>query len=298
MNGIALAGLDPWTAGRVLSLAGFYGAALLAVGGVLFRFAFPSLPQRETTVLKRSILLAVWAGIGMLLLLWLLQAAYLGGGNWAAARNPLLLGIAGDGAQGDRLRLAVVGLLLLQANLMEGRFRPLRHGLSMMGIGLVLLAFAQVGHTRGDPRLGGLLVVHLTMAAFWAAALMPLYRLAGRRPGDDSSSRLLAQFGRFGLALVPLLLIAGGCLAAWLLGGRLSALLYTPYGQLLSIKLTLVALLLLLGATNRWWLVPAAVRGAPNASRRLRGSIAAEGLLMALIILVAAGLLTTTSPVG
>ncbi|EWG98664.1 hypothetical protein [Halomonas sp. BC04] len=93
MNDLALAGLDPWSIGRVLSLAGFYGCALLAMGGVLFRFAFPSLPSQEATMLQRSILFATWTAIGMLLLLWLLQAAYLGGGNWAAARNPVLLGI-------------------------------------------------------------------------------------------------------------------------------------------------------------------------------------------------------------
>ncbi|MCE9663294.1 CopD family protein [Halomonas sp. M5N1S17] len=297
MNGLALAGLDPWTLGRVLSLAGFYGCALLAMGGVLFRFAFPSLPARETARLQRSILIAAWTGIGMLLLLWLLQAAYLGGGNWAAAYNPVLLGIVGDGAQGDRLRLALIGLLLLQANLLDGQFQRLRHGLSVAGIGLVLLAFAQVGHTRGAPWQSVLLMLHLSLAAFWAAALMPLYRLA--RSGEPAeSARLLLRFGSLGLLLVPLLLIAGGSLAMWLLGGRPAALIDTPYGQLLSVKLALVALLLGLGAINRWWLVPAVAREEPKAAYRLSRSIALEAGLMVMIVLMASLLLTTSSPPG
>lgn len=295
MNGLAFTGLDPWTLGRVLSLAGFYGCALLAMGGVLFRFAFPTLPPRETAMLQRSILLSAWTAIGMLLLLWLLQAAYLGGGSWAAARNPVLLGTVGEGVQGDRLRLALVGLLLLQANLLEGQFQRLRHGLNMAGIGLVLLAFAQVGHTRGAPWQSALLMLHLSLASFWAAGLMPLYRLA-RSGSPAESARLLKRFGSLALLLVPLLLIAGSSLAIWLLGGRPSALLDTPYGQLLSVKLSLVVVLLVLGSINRCWLVPAVAREEPKAARRLSHSIALEAGLMVMIVLVAALLLTASSP--
>ncbi|MBD3895596.1 CopD family protein [Halomonas sp. ML-15] len=297
MNGLALVAFDPWTLGRVLSLAGFYGGALLAMGGVLFRFAFPSLPPHETAKLQRSILFAAWIAIGMLLLLWVLQAAYLGGGNWAAARNPVLLGIVNDGAQGDRLRLALAGLLLLQANLWSGQFQRLRHALSLAGIGLILLAFTQVGHTRGVPWQSAMLMLHLGLAAFWAAALMPLYRLAKNGSPVDSA-RLLRRFGSLGLLLVPLLLIVGGTLAMWLLGGRPAALRDTPYGQLLSVKLAMVALLLWLGAINRWWLVPAVAREEPKAARRLRYSISLEAGLMVLIVLTASLLLTISSPPG
>lgn len=289
---MALTALDPWTASRVLALAGFYMAALLAVGGVLFRFAFAALPSRDTLVINRSICIAACCGIGMLLLLWLLQAAYLGGGNWASAFNPVMLGIVGESAQGERLRLALVGLVVLPIFAWKDMPRVIRHGAGLLGIVLVLVAFSRVGHTRGAPWQSVLLMLHLSLAAFWAAALLPLYRMAR----NSASSEVLQRFGRFGLMLVPLLLIAGGSLAMWLMGGRPSALLTTPYGQLLSLKLALVVGLLLLGAANRWWLVPAAARGEVNASRRLRRSIAVEACLMVLIVLAAATLLTTSSP--
>ncbi|MGR2739331.1 CopD family protein [Billgrantia sp. Q4P2] len=295
MNGMTLADLDAWTIGRVHVLAGFYVSALLAVGGVLFRFAFPALPPRDTLVLDRCTCIAAWCGAGMLVLLWLLQAAYLGGGNWSSAFNPVLLGIVGESAQGERLRLAIVGLLLLPLVLWQGTPLAVRYVVSVLGIGLVLVGFAQVGHTRGSPWQSALLMLHLSLAAFWAAALLPLYRLA-RSSSPGESARLLLRFGRFGLLLVPLLLIAGSSLAIWLLGGRPVSLLNTLYGQLLSVKLALVALLLLLGAVNRWWLVPAVARGELNAPRRLRCSIAVEACLMVLIVLVAALLLTTSSP--
>jgi copper resistance protein D len=295
---MTLAGLDPWTTGRVVVSAGFYGAALLAVGGLLFRFAFPGLPPAEARILRRTSLMAAWSGIGLVLLLWPLQAAYLGGGSLAAARDPLLLRIVVDSAQGHRLGLAVAGLLLLQASLVGARWPVARHGVSLIGVALVLLAFAQVGHTRGDFRLGGLLVLHLLVAAFWMAALMPLYRLAGAPRHDDLPVRLLRRFGRFGMVSIPLLLIAGGGLVTWLMEGRPAALPSSAYGQVLTLKLVLVALLLSLGALNKWWLVPALERGEPGARRRLRCSIATEGALMGGLLLTVALLFTTSSPTG
>ncbi|UYG03057.1 CopD family protein [Halomonas sp. LR3S48] len=292
---MTLTDLDAWTIGRVVVLAGFYVSALLAVGGMLFRFAFTTLPPREIDVLDRCTCISAWCGVGMLLLLWLLQAAYLGGGNWSSAFNPVLLGIVGESAQGERLRLAILGLLLLPVALWHGIPLAVRYVVSVLGIGLVLVGFAQVGHTRGSPWQSALLMLHLSLAAFWAAALLPLYRLA-RSGSPDESARLLLRFGRFGLLLVPLLLIAGGSLAQWLLGGRPNALLDTSYGQALAVKLTLVLLLLLLGAANRWWLVPAVARGEPKAPGRLSRSIVLEAILMLLIVLVAALLLTTASP--
>lgn len=293
---MALPDLDPWIAGRVVVSAGFYGAALLALGGLLFRFAFTGLPLREAEGLRRSILRAAWLGIGLVVLLWPLQAAYLGGGSLAAARDPLLLRIVVESTQGHRLCLAVAGLLLLQATLVRGRWFAVRHGVSLIGAALVLLAFAQVGHTRGDFRLGVLLVLHLLVAAFWMAALMPLYRLAGEPRCDGLPVRLLRRFGRFGVVLIPLLLIAGGGMVTWLMEGRPAALLSSAYGQVLTLKLGVVALLLSLGALNKWWLVPAVEHGVPGAARRLRCSIATEGFLMAGLLLTVALLLTNSPP--
>ncbi|WP_234286677.1 CopD family protein [Halomonas sp. MCCC 1A11057] len=298
MIGQILLGLDVWTAGRVVVSAGFYGAALLTVGGLLFRLAFPSLPSFEERTLRRVSLVAAWAGIGLVLLLWPLQAAYLGGGSLAAARDPILLRIVAESPQGHRLFLAVAGFLLLQLSLWEGRWLAVRQGVGLVGAALALLAFAQVGHTRGDFRLGGLLMLHLLVAAFWLAALSPLYRLAGEQHRGTPPVRLLRRFGRLGLVLIPLLLLAGGGLAIWLVEGRPASLLGSAYGQVLMLKLGLVVLLLALGAFNKWRLVPAIERGVPGAKHRLRRSIATEGVLMGLLLLTVALLLTTGAPRG
>ena len=49
---------------------------------------------------------------------------------------------------------------------------------------------------------------------------------------------------------------------SWFLVGSISALFTTPYGQLLAIKLFLVAGMLGFAALNRFWLVPSLIRNA------------------------------------
>ncbi|MGM0672069.1 copper resistance D family protein [Thioalkalivibrio sp.] len=293
-----LAGVEPWTVAIILVTAGFYGGALLATGAVVFRLAFPDLPDPERRAASRFGAIAAWAAVVLALLQWPLQAGYLGGGGFGSAVDPALLGMVFEGAQGTRLILAVTGLLLMQAILLDARRLPgLGYGLSLAGVGLAMLAFVQVGHTVGEPRvlLGGLLVLHLLAVAFWVGSLWPLYRLAGSPPGENDAARILARFGQLAAFGVGLLVLAGVVLASLLLGG-ITPLLTTSYGQLLIGKVLIVGLLLLLAATNKWRLVPAFERGEPRAPGRLRRSIALEGTLVAAILLVTAVLTTVSSP--
>lgn len=293
----ALDGLDAWTQARVLIAAGVYACALLAMGSRLFQRAFPALSAGEQARISRTGAVAAALGIALVTLQWPLQAGYLGGGSLQAALDPALLGMVYDSPQGDRLLLAVGGLALLLAAT-PTRHTPALLGrlLGLAGILLVLLAFVQVGHTRGEPRqlLAALLALHLLAIAFWLAALPPLFRLAGHRD-TVIAARALSRFGKIGLLFVPLLLAAGLTLAWWLLGG-LAAVFATAYGQLLLGKLVLVALLLGLAALNKWRLVPALARGEDRARRGLRRSILAEAALMAAILLLTALFTTLTSP--
>ncbi|WP_018881395.1 CopD family protein [Thioalkalivibrio sp. ALE30] len=296
----ALSDVDAWTVAMMLVAAGFYAGSLLAAGAVLFRLAFPDLPDPDRRAASRMGAVAAWVAIVLALVQWPLQAGFLGGGNGAAAFDPMLLGMVFEGAQGTRLVLAVSGLLLVQAILLDARRLPgLGYGLSLAGVLLVMLAFVQVGHTVDEPRvlLGGLLVLHLLTAAFWIGSLWPLYRLAGHPPAGRDAARILARFGQVAVFGVGLLVLAGVVLAALLLGG-VTPLLTTGYGQFLIGKVLIVGLLLLLAAANKWRLVPAFERGEPGAPGRLRRSIALEGGLVGSILLLTAVLTTVSSPAG
>jgi len=294
----ALGDLDGWTLSLMLVSAGFYGSALAAVGSVPLRLVFREMPATGHSILGRQLAVAAWLAIALVLLQWPLQAAFLGGGAVASAVDPFLLGVVFESAQGNRILLAVSGLVLLQAALLErGRIGFAAPVLGLLGAVMVLVAFVQVGHTRDEPRwlLGGLLLLHLAAVAFWIAALIPLYRLARSANDDGGTARLLARFGRIAVGIVGLLLVAGAVLG-WMLLGGLQPLLTTGYGQVLLVKLLFVLVLLGFAAWNKWRLVPSLECGAAKARGRLRGSILAEVSLVGGILLVTAVFTTLAAP--
>jgi copper resistance protein D len=295
-----MGGLDPWSLALILVSAAFYVSALVAVGSVPFTLAFNEMPEAAKATLAHQLGIAAWLAIGLVLLQWPLQAAFLGGGAVASAFDPFLLSVVFESPQGTRILLAVSGLLLVQAILLE-RMKPsgVLRLLGVLGAFLVVLAFAQTGHTRDEPRwlLGGLLLVHLAAIAFWVAAVFPLLRLTTRTDDVRDTARLLARFGRISMASVGLLLVAGAALA-WMLLGGLRPLVTTGYGQLLLGKLVVVATLLGFAAWNKWRLVPAFEQGDPQARVRLGRSIRIEMLLFLSILLVTASLTATMSPGG
>ncbi len=296
----AVADAEAWTLAMIVAASGVYAGALMAVGAVLFSLAFPDAPNPARRSARNMLALAARFGIVMLLLQWLLQAGYLGGGNLASALDPMLLAIVFEGAPGRRLLLALVGLVLVQAFLIPFQRPPkLAPGIGLVGVVLVLAAFTQVGHTTGEPRLllSLLLGMHLLAAAFWTGSLWPLYRMAGLAGARGQAAVILARFGRIAAWAVAALLCAGILLAALLLEG-LRALWTTAYGQLLLTKILVVIAILLLAAGNKWRLVPAFERRDARAPLRLRASIALEMALAAAVLLVTATLTTLSAPSG
>ena len=93
---------------------------------------------------------------------------------------------------------------------------------------------------------------------------------------------------------MPLLALAGVLLALTLLPDL--AALRRPYGLLLCSKVALFAVLLTLAGFNRLRVTPALVRGESSAPVRLRGTLTAEYLLLALVLIVTATMTGFYSP--
>jgi copper transport protein len=114
-----------------------------------------------------------------------------------------------------------------------------------------------------------------------------------RRRNDDLP-RALKQFSAIAMPLVSLLVLSGLALSVIQLGS-VRALIDAPYGILLSIKLSLVILLLVLAALNRFICTPAVVADHEN-TRPLLGSIVTESILVVCIHAVFAGWRFTPPP--
>jgi len=163
---------------------------------------------------------------------------------------------------------------------------------AMAGVGLSLLASGHAATASPQWVTRPSLFLHGVAVAYWVGALAPLAAMAHRR--KDDLPRVLKQFSGLAVPLVGLLVLSGLVLSIIQLGS-VRALIETPYGNLLSIKLALVILLLGLAALNRFVGTPAVVADYRN-TRLLVGSIVTECVLVICILAVVAGWRFTPPP--
>jgi putative copper resistance protein D len=107
------------------------------------------------------------------------------------------------------------------------------------------------------------------------------------------------RFSTLGLVSVGTLLLTG-IINAWILVGSIHALIVTGYGQLLMLKLVVFAIMLVLAATNRFWLTPRLVSWSENepqleALHQLARNSIAE-IALGLTIFAIVGVLGTLHP--
>lgn len=164
--------------------------------------------------------------------------------------------------------------------------------LAMAGAGLSLAVSGHAASASPQWLTRPSLFLHGIAAAYWIGALAPLAAVAYRR--NDDLPRVLKKFSAIAMVLVALLVLSGLALSIIQLGS-LRALIETQYGILLSIKLSLVLLLLTLAALNRFFFTPSVVADYQN-TRPLLGSIVLECVLAVGILAVVAGWRFTPPP--
>lgn len=285
-----LAPIDSLAVLAILAKATGYGAALLAMGGVLFSVIFAE--RAEASVLRLARRLAVAAalvGLAVLAIRFGIRAARISGMGLEGATDPMMLGFVWESPLGNAAIWRALGEVAILA-LLISRFGQ---WIAMAGTVAVAISFAQVGHALGEPRvaLAGLLVLHLLAAAFWVGALIPLRQAALAPTGAD----LLHYFGNLAAGGVAALILAGTSLA-WLLSGSTTALFGTAYGLALLAKVAIVVVLLGFAAWNKVRLVPALRAKKPGAAHALRRSISIEMLAVVLILLATATITSVTTP--
>ncbi len=264
---------------------------LCSVGLVLVRVVFRS----ETEDLHRYIVvragtLAMLALFATVLGFMVTAGALVDGVSGMV--NAELLGMLWHTPVGTTQGMRCAGLALLLAGLLCG-------ALSVAATGglLALWSVTGVGHVADidTPWLRMLLVLHLAAAALWIGILLPLRHMLGDPATHARAAGLGTRFGAIAQLVVPALVLAGAVMA-WRLVGHPWALVTTGYGVTLLVKLGAVAGLLAAGTVNRFWLVPALRAGNRTAAQGLRRSIAAEMVLVGLVLVATAVLTTLAGP--
>jgi putative copper resistance protein D len=263
-----------------------------------------------------SLLIAIVTALGWL---WIQAALVTGRSLGEVVAADALLSVL-TGTQFGRVQqvrfglLAILGaFLLLRGRESDDRdWVALRLEGAILG-GAVLAALSWVGHagaTGGRQGVIHLLAnsLHLLAAGVWLGGLLPLVMLLGTASTVSPSPlasvipEAVRRFSALGLVSVGTLVLTG-LVNSWVLVGSFPALVGTPYGQLLLLKLVLLLPLIAIAAVNRVRLKPRLLASRvarpdgparPLVARLRRNAIGEAGL--GAVVFVVVGLLGVTPP--
>jgi len=272
-----------------------------AIGGVLFALIVlkPALRRRpELAPLLGRLLVLVAAGgaavtVGQLLALTVQQIVLADGQSWPVREvlgTPYFLASA--------VRVLICAALVVGA--LRLRRRPDARGWwpAMVALTVALAASAAgINHAAARLEHGPVLLVleavHQYAASVWVGGLMHLATAAYGRSGDAWPALLLKRFSSMALCSVTALVAAGVGLTLYYVGG-LSAFTGTAYGMMVGTKMTVLALILVLGALN-FFVVRRLPSADPVSLLRLRRFVEVE-LGLGITVLFAAASLTSLPP--
>ncbi|WP_333736797.1 copper resistance CopC/CopD family protein [Streptomyces sp. IBSBF 2806] len=250
--------------GRYMSYAGF----IVMVGGAVFVLA--CWPRGTGVRAMQRLVLSGWLAMtAATLFLLLLRGSYAGSGTLGDVFDLDLLGQVLQTKTGAALvsRLLLLAAAALFIAVLFGAYdkredeekRDLTFGLAIGGTvvsaGLAASwAMAEHASTGLQPGIAMPVdVLHLLAVATWlgglAALLVALYRAPADRPVEGAAVRRFSQVA-FGSVLA---LVATGVYQSWRQLGSWSAFTDTRYGQLLLVKIGLVALLVGIAWISRRW---------------------------------------------
>lgn len=288
-----------WT--NLISLA-------LTMGGISFLlFVWIPAAPKANPIIERRILMLIWVGwvfIGVTgFLLLILQYSL-------ATGNPLLVDINGDSLNGVVANTRFGHLWLSRTAVWAGLGGALWFArtdrwfylVSLILGGIVLAITSAFSHANAAFDLTASVAsdwLHLTATALWIGGLIHFVAIIGpvRKAFTPSAlvfSNLVGRFSNFARVSVATLFITG-LYAAWLQVGTLDALISTPYGQALFIKLILIIPVIGLAFINLVYTHRGLEAGKEIWSTRLRGLIGAE-IVLTFGILLAVGAMTSISP--
>jgi len=294
-------------------------ASMAAAGAILFRLwiATPALRDADAPwadALDRQLRAIAWASLAVVLIsaaAWLLLVAAdvsdrpLGEALASGTAATVLASTRFGHVWIARVAVALaLGVYLLRRKPAQPLSLP---GCAGAALAAVLLgALALMGHGGATPGALGIVhliadVAHAIAAGVWVGALLPLalllaaVRRATEAPALPAARDATRRFSNLGIASVATLLVTG-IINTLFLAGSVPALLGTPYGQLLSLKILLFLAMVALAAANRLTWTPELSTGrAAAAMRRLQRNASIEAAL-GLVIVAIVGALGSIPP--
>lgn len=263
-----------WGARILLFVSLFFG-----VGGAAFRLVEAELPPLAIATSQWLIV----AGLVSALAIIGLQGLDLLGSDLTGMTGGIAWQAGLTSPYGTTALVALVALILgLFALRIKDHYVARAVGLLAMVItGLAIIASGHASSASPQWLTKTALFIHVTTIAWWVGGLFPLALLL--RQDRRTASPPLIRFSRaIPFAIVPLV-VSGAVLAAIQLG-PFSPFWWSPYGQVLTAKLTLLVILFAIASWNRWMLTGPAAAGDVRALSHMRRSIVAEVVIILAVL--------------
>jgi len=279
--------------GRLADVARFVGfiGVVLFLGAGLFALIAP--PALTTAPATRVIVVGGWA---MLVVASLASFGLLGAtavaGTVGDAFSPDVWGKVANSSTGRMLLVraalaaAAGGLLFTVRSQATAWWRS---AAVVVAVGIVF-TFPAAGHPASlSPKALWILLdaMHLSSVVVWVGGLA-LFTLGGRAwLRDDEAAPVVHRFSAAAVWLVPVIVVTGSLQTIELAGGidGVRALTDTSWGRTLLVKLSIVSVLVALGAVSRWLLQTSGVAS-------LRRTVAAEALIGVVVLGLTASLVS------
>jgi copper resistance protein D len=303
-----------WELASVLSKTLIYIGMLAVLGGMLVLWMNRQNQSAVQMIARVYLLPAALTGLLATCLYFLIQIGSVNQSGISGMFDPLIGSILAETEIGSALRWRLVGFMLVLIALLPLHLPgfPFQHLvarrfsllITLTAVFCFAVAVASQGHASAIGLVAeGLAAVHLLAVASWAGALYPLYLLVSRPidAGTEHVAAVLERFGIYAWLMLGLMLLTGVSLI-YLLTDGIFTLFDNLHGQLLLIKILLVAGMMTLGALHKFRWVPRLREPSRSDADKqavrvvLARSIRFEMLLALMVLLLTAALTSVTGP--
>ena len=284
--------LEIWTILNPIIRTFIYLTALYSIGSVLFKVHFHKFFNEEINIYcKKIIRYSSLLGLIISILAFLSVAGNLGGEIQSIFEIDLIE-LSFETMQGKSYLLLIVGFIFLFLSYFFQRI--FMNAFNIIGTVLILISFIVIGHSLSQGIYTQiLLLIHLFCISYWLGSFLPFKYMCNIK-NYENLYLVAHNFGVYATFYVGLLIITGLTFSYFLLGGILPIITST-YGNVLLFKLMLVSSILMIGAINKFRIVPNIKGNLTQGQSKLKRSINIEFMLTWLILFLTS-ILNTSLP--
>ena len=284
--------VDIWTIVNPIIRTFIYLNALYSIGLILFKFHFQKYFNHEINSFCNKIIKnSAFLGLSISILAFISIAGNLGG-DLKSIFELELIELSFETIQGKSNLYLIVGFSFLS---LSHYFPPLVfRAFNILGAILIIISFIVVGHSLSQGIFSQFLVlIHIICISFWLGSFLPLRYMCTIK--NFTNLYFIADnFGRYAVVYIGILILTGLIFSYILLGGILP-LITSTYGNVLLIKLFIVSMILIIGAINKFKIVPEIKKDLTTGQIKLKNSINIE-IISSVLVLFTTSILTTSLP--